>query len=136
MRRKILQDFANVFCQMYVGWRMQEDQSQLIELGEAQITINVLNGSALLEANTPIQLWVAKEISAWFLGRLKEVNIPSSGILSAKLTVAQNLRLEETRTKKIAHFEFDCRSEIVTDEKVYRGVLKDSHSWHGNKRRR
>ena len=111
MRRKVLQDLVNVFCQMFVGWRMQEDLSRLIELGDTQITINILDGSAFLQENIPVQLYIAKEINAWFLNRLTEVNIPASGIVSATLSIDQKVRLEETKTKRVAHFNFDCESE-------------------------
>ena len=42
MGRKVLQDLANVLCQMVVGWRMGNDLSTLIEIGNTQIFIDAL----------------------------------------------------------------------------------------------
>jgi len=65
MRKKALQDLANVFCQMFVGWRMQEDLQLLIDAGSCSITIDVVTGTAFLD-DTPTKLHIAEEISAWF----------------------------------------------------------------------
>lgn len=136
MQRKVLQDFVNVFCQMFVGWRMSNDLSKLTELGDTQITINVFSGTAFIQEYKPVQLYIAEELSAWFLRRLTEVDIPLSGIVSASLSVDQKLRMEETKTKRVAHFDFDCKSEIRTNTKTYHGSLKEAHSWHESKRKR
>lgn len=128
MRRKVLQDIVNVFCQMFVGWRMGDDLSLLIGAGSCSITIDVLAGTASIDEK-PTKLHVAGEISAWFNDRLKELNIPSGAFVSANLNVTQTLRLEETKSKKVAHFDFKCESRINTDEKTYEGQLAESHSW-------
>ena len=135
MRRKALQDLANVFCQMFVGWRMQEDLQLLIGAGNCSITIDIVAGTTCLDEN-PIKLHIAEEISAWFKDRLKTLNIPSEGIVSASLNVSQTLRLEETKSKKVAHFDFECKSRIETDERTYEGHLAETHSWHERKSHR
>jgi hypothetical protein len=135
MRRKALQDLANVFCQMFVGWRMGNDVSLLIGAGSCSITIDVLAGTAFIDKK-PARLYIAEELSAWFMSRLQELNIPSVGIVSANLHVNQTLRLEETKSKKVAHFGFRCQSKIETDERSYQGCLAESHSWHEPKSHR
>ena len=61
MRRIALQDLANVFCQMFVGWRMQEDLQMLIGAGNCSITIDIVEGTTFLDDN-PIKLHIAEEI--------------------------------------------------------------------------
>lgn len=107
----------------------------LIGAGNCSITIDIVEGTTFLDDN-PIKLHIAEEISAWFKDRLKTLNIPSEGIVSASLNVSQTLRLEETKSKKAAHFDFECKSRIETDEKAYEGHLVESHSWHEGKSHR
>ena len=42
--------------------------------------------------------------------------------MSANLKVSQTLRLEQTKSKKVAHFDFECASKIETDEKLTMGI--------------
>jgi len=44
MRRKRLQEFANNLCHMLVGWRMHDDLEKLADLGNGDLTIDLLSG--------------------------------------------------------------------------------------------
>ena len=111
---------------------MGDDLALLIDAGSCTISLDVLRGTALID-DRPAKLHIAEEICAWFKSRLEELKIPAENIVAANLKINQTLKLEETRSKKVAHFDFDCKSMIETDEKTYEGLLAESHSWHQRK---
>ena len=133
MRRKILQHFADVFCQMFVGWRMGEDVDALSKINHGQIYIDVLRGQASLAAEQPLNIWVAGELQAWFASALEKHNIPIEAIREAKLLVDINASTTERKRAAVTVFDFACQSAISTDEKTYESSLNESHTWHQQK---
>jgi hypothetical protein len=133
MRRKILQHFANVFCRMFVGWRMGEDVDVLSKIHHGQIYIDVLRGQASLAAEQPLNICIAGKLQAWFASALEKHNIPIEAIREAKLLVDIGAVTIERKRATVTDFHFDCHSVISTDEKTYQSSLKEKHAWHRNK---
>ncbi len=130
MRRKVLQDFANTICQMFVGWSMGDDAETLAEIGEGVILIDLLAGTASANGRA-INLWITGELQAWFLGRLDISTIDRSLVNSAVLEVAFITEPVPQKKRRGTIFSWKCRSAIVTDELKYEGELIDTHTWMG-----
>lgn len=130
MRRKVLQDYANTFCQMLVGWRMGDDLETLSELPDGELFINALTGEATHSVAGPLQLWVAGEIQAWFKHRLEVSGIPTAEIHRASITANINTSRIATNRKKVVSFDFTIASRIETSDAAYAGSLKETHQWH------
>ena len=124
MRRKILQDYANTLCPMLVGWRMGEDLEAIADFSDGELSINVLEGTAVHSQAGSIELGITKELQAWFLDRLKVSNIPPEEIKLA--TVKAGIKTDRLATirKKIVSFDFTLQSAIETNERAYIGKLK------------
>lgn len=130
MRRKILQDHANTFCEMLVGWRMAADLETLAQLPDGVLFIDVLSGRAEHSAVGPIELGIAAELHAWFSHRLEVSGIPASEIRAASLSAHINTGRIATNRKKIVSFDFSIESKIETSDARYSGNLKEVHKWH------
>ncbi len=130
MRRKVLQDYANTFCQMLVGWRMGEDLETLSELPDGELLVNALTGEATHSTYGPIKLWVAGEFQSWFNHRLEVSGIPSTEIQAASVTAKINTNRIATNRKKVVSFDFTIESRIETSDALYVGNLKEVHQWH------
>jgi hypothetical protein len=127
MRRKVLQDHANVFCQMFVGWRMiANDIPTLVRLRHGPLTIDVLTGTAK-HADAPIRnLYIAGELQAWFAAQLAEHNIPREAIAAAVVYVDFDATAVPRRRHDRFKLAFDCRSLIETADRKYEGRLSDT----------
>ena len=130
MRRKVLQDYANTFCQMLVGWRMGEDLETLSALPDGELSINVLSGEATHSVVGSLKLWVAEEIQAWFKHRLEVSGIPAGEIQLASISAQINTGRIATNRKKVVSFDFTVTSQIETSDATYSGKLKETHQWH------
>ena len=126
MRKKDLQDHANVFCQMVVGWRMVgNDVPTLIRLGRGPLTIDILTGAAE-HAGTPVKnLYIAAELQAWFAAQLMEQRIPPDTIEAATLHVDFDATTAPRRRHDRFVLTFDCRSSIQTTDRTYVGTLTE-----------
>lgn len=126
MRRNVLQDCANVFCQMFVGWRMVgNDIPTLVRLGRGPLTINVLTGSAEHSGNAVGNLYIAGELRAWFEAQLVKQRILPETIKAATLHVDFDAAAAPRRRHDRLKLRFDCRSSIETADRTYVGTLTD-----------
>ena len=123
MRRKVIQDFANVFCQMFMCWRLgiPNNLDILETLGSGVLSIDVQTGACVYNATTALDLPIAHELHTWFIEALVKHHIPPAAIISAELTVAFHVRVEHKRRVRNRYLAFHCRSHIATDEKAYIG---------------
>lgn len=85
MGHKVLTDHANVFCQMFVGWRMAEDFAKLVSLPDGVLTIDVVAGACQHNDVGQVDIHIAREISAWFFDRLTRHHIPREDICSRRV---------------------------------------------------
>ena len=130
MRRKRLNHYANVVCNMFVGWRMGDDLEVLSELPDGKITVNLLTGNAYHFEVGEIDLWIPKELQAWLQDQSKKEGVDIGGIESAILEVDIDKNKVATNKKKVVMFHFDCNSLFTTSEACYSGALKEVHKWH------
>lgn len=130
MRRKVLQDIANTLCQMVVGWRMGEDWERIAALPDGSLQFDVLSGEVTHSAEGKVDLWVAGELKAWLQHRLQAERIDSSKIDHVSLVASYRLDRIRTDRKRIVSFDFECRSELLTDERAYEGTFVERHVYH------
>ena len=130
MRRKVLQDHANTFCQMLVGWRMGDDLDALAELPDGILSVNVLTGQAVHSVTGALHLGIAGELKAWFGNRLETCGIPTAEIRAAEVSATIGTERIPTNHKKIVSFDFSVKSRIETSDAEYSGELQEMHHWH------
>lgn len=130
MRRKVLQDVANTLCDMLVGWRMGADLEALSELPDGALSFDVLSGSVTHDQRGELDLYIARELSAWLKHRLESLSIPLGALTSATLRAEFKTDRIKTDKKRIVSFDWSCESSVATDEKTYVGRLVEAHQWH------
>ncbi len=132
MRRKILNDHANVFCQMLVGWRMGTDLELFSRLGSGQLSVDVISGIAEFNGRSIERAFIAKELQAWFRNRLAKHQIPGEAIRQARVdaeVVTVVSKPGKRRRRGSTRFSWNCRGVIETDEAHYEGHLTKEYEW-------
>src|SRR5690349_11916565 len=122
MKRKRIAHHADIFCDMFAGWRIFSDLDALINLRGGQFRLDILNNKITLDDNPyPDQIKIIDEISYWFDKDLNDYNIPKTEILQANLTAHFKIDVTEgkrkSRTRKIVTLELKMTSYIRTDAK-------------------
>jgi hypothetical protein len=130
MKRKILQDFANTLCAMFVGWRLGDDYEVLAALPDGTLLLELLGESAFHSSGINVNLWITGELSAWLKHRLEVHGIPIGAIINVSLRVQHKTDRIQTDRKKLVSFDFQCSSTIQTAEKTYSGTLVERHTYH------
>jgi hypothetical protein len=136
VKRKVLQDYANTVCDMFVGWRLAvsgDDIPRLIEIGSGDLELNLLDGAVVLNGSTPTELGIAREVVAWLQDRCAADGVPMAQLQEARLHVA--FTTSERRAKNghpVRDLDFSCASRIVTDERTYEGSLAKRQVWVGS----
>jgi hypothetical protein len=133
LRRKVLQDFANTFCQQFLDLGSGHDVATFVRLGSGSYSMNLLTGECMQDGTLIPNLKVCQEYRRWLAEQLVQHRIPP-GLRSAALTVDVLVRRASVRESYGHHFgsadlEFQCRAELETDERVYRGEQSGSRSW-------
>jgi hypothetical protein len=139
MRRKRLQHQADIFCQMFCGWRLCNSHEALTALGSGILHIDVL-AETVTHNGTPLQeLNIVGELSAWFRADLLDNNISlehiRSATLDAELTIAdlsgprRSPEKWNTRINRYLSCDIRCRSHIETDERSYESEMVDHEEW-------
>jgi hypothetical protein len=129
MGHKVLQDHANVFCQMFVGWRMAEDLDTFASLPDGMLTIDVLTGTCFHDTVGIVDTFIAHEIAAWFHERLLQHHIPTNNIESATLHAALAKVVPPQDRNRGVQFNWRCSSEIKAHDRSYFSELNETHSW-------
>jgi hypothetical protein len=133
MRRKILQDFANVLCQRFIDLPNGHDLAAFVHLGSGSYTLDILSGNCTRDGLPIPSLRMCNEYREWLLEQQTKHGVPP-GILGVSMRITVSISDERTKTSyghvfPSAHFEFDCHSEIQTDEKIYSGHKHGSKTW-------
>jgi hypothetical protein len=125
MRRKVIQHFADIFCQRIVQLPDGYDLAAFVHYGSGTYKLNILSGECSHTGEPIPTLRTCDEFREWLFTQLDKHNVPRVGIDAATLTI--NLTVSEIAVKQSfgnmfasAHFSLDCSSEILTDEKSYR----------------
>ena len=115
---------------MAIGWRMADDLETLAEIPDGSIQINLLNGTAIHSVNGELNLRIAKEMQAWLKQRFTENHIPIEKVLVAEVWLNSKTDRIKNDKKRVVSFDWDCHSNISTDEKKYESHLTEAHTWH------
>ena len=136
MRRKVLQDYANKVCEMFVGWRLAvsaNDIPRLIEAGSGDLDVNLLDESVRLNGVDMATLGIAREVAAWLQDRCAADRVPVAELQEVRIRVAFNVSEKTGRNgHRVRDLDFKCKSRIVTDERTYEGALDKRESWVGS----
>jgi len=134
MRRKVLQDFANLFCQKIIDLPSGYDLATFAHHGSGIYTANVLTGECIFNGSPILSLRTCRDYREWLNVQLDKHGIQKDGIKEVTLRI--KVKLDEVNIKSSyghqfasAHFSFDCQSEIKTDEKSYRGSMTGQKAW-------
>ena len=128
MRRKILQDFTNVCCQMFVTSLSNYDKINLVLFGSGLIHIDFLE-MRCKHNNLPISLlFYCTYFRSWLENQCEKHQIDISEFRKAELIVKVDLSLsrKEGLGWLTSEMTFVCTSFLATDEKEYTCELSDN----------
>ncbi|SEL53624.1 hypothetical protein SAMN04487910_2749 [Aquimarina amphilecti] len=130
MRRKRLQHHTDIFCDMFVGWRMANDLDKLTELKSGILEFDFINKTQILNGiESLIDFNMFYEISGWFIEDLEKHNIDIKEIKKATLKVKFDVEIilgkTKSKTKSTTELSFIMKAKILTDEKEYHTDKKD-----------
>jgi hypothetical protein len=134
MRRKVIQDFANVFCQRFIDLPSGYDLATFAYLGSGTASLDILNGGCVFNG-IPIQrLHTCDENRMWLEEQCRKHGISFAGIVAATMTIVADVtnivvKTSFGYTSRSACFTFVCQSQITTDEKVYEGQATGQKVW-------
>ena len=123
MRRKVLQDFANVFCQRLLDLPDGYDVASFAHYGSGMFHADVLTGECSFNGTSIPTLRLCDTYRDWLREQSDKHSVPYEQIKAAAFEVRVvvkdvNLRSSYGHRFAEAHFFFQCRSEIKTDREV------------------
>jgi hypothetical protein len=130
VNRKILQHFADVFCQMFLNSGCYGDSNILANLGSGTVRMDLLTQQCWHNDMAMPTLRTCSRHKAWLRDQLLKHRIPESRIEEANLEIDYSVELWDKgdwhHLKRCATFHFDCRGIIRTDEKEYVSIASDT----------
>jgi hypothetical protein len=139
MKRKILNHFVDVFCEMFLGWRLSNDDiNTLLEYNNGKLKLDFWKNKIYYNNDViSIDLYIFEEIKAWFIQNCDKEKIDTNNILEAYITVG-NKTIEEdvkknSRTKRKIKIDVNIIGYIKTDEKEYKCEKNKIGRWHYQK---
>ena len=134
MRRKVIQDFANLFCQRVIDLPEGYDLASFAHYGSGKYKLSIVTGECSYNDTSIPKLRTCDVYSEWLSAQLEKHGVDPNGIQEAVLeidvTVQEvNLRSSYGHRFADAHFFFDCHSRISTDEKTYIGHMSGNKKW-------
>jgi hypothetical protein len=134
MRRKVIQDFANVFCQRILQLPEGYDLASFANYGSGTYELNILTGECSLNGNSIPKLRTCDVFKEWLFAQLDKHSIAHDGIEAANLHIDVTVSEISARQSHVhecasAHFVFRCESEIRTDEKTYKSKQVGEQRW-------
>lgn len=134
MRRKVLQDFVNVFCQRILQLPEGYDLASFVHYGSGVYALNILTGECSLNFNPIPKLRTCDVFKEWLFSQLDKHSIPHDGIEAAHLNIdvtISEIRVSQSYRHQFAsaHFAFRCESVIRTDQKSYVSTMSGEHKW-------
>ena len=135
MRRKVIQDFANVFCQRILLLPEGYDLASFVHYGSGTYELDILGGVCRFNGSSIPKLRTCDTFKDWLFAQLEKHHIPREAIEIANLTINVTVSqidiglLTPNHEYAMAHFSFRCHSEIRTDEKSYASEMSDEKKW-------
>lgn len=135
MRRKVIQDFANVFCQRVIDLPSGYDLASFAHYGSGKYTLNILAGECSRNGTPIPKLETCDVYDEWLRTQLEKHGVEQNKICEVLLDIdvdVQNVKLRSSYGHRFAeaHFFFDCQSAIRTDEKAYVGHMAGDKEWN------
>ncbi|MBI1764161.1 MAG: hypothetical protein HYR56_22275 [Acidobacteria bacterium] len=134
MRRKVIQDFANTFCQKFLDLPNGYDVARFAKYEKGTVILNIITGACLLNGVSVPTFSTCDDYRLWLQKQLETHHISENAIMAAKLTVqflVSDIKIEMSfgHIFRSADFEFHCASEIQTDEKAYVSQMSHRQKW-------
>ncbi len=134
MRRKVIQDFVNVFCQRVIDLPEGYDLASFAYYGSGKYKANILTGECSHNGSPIPKLHACGVYDEWLRTQLEKHGIQLDKIQAATLemnVVVRDVNLRSSYGQRFAsaHFVFECQSEIRTDEKSYVGQMCGDKKW-------
>ena len=134
MRRKVLQDFANLFCQRVIDLPEGYDLASFAHYGSGKFSLNVLTGECSHNGSPIPKLRACDVYDEWLRTQLEKHGIDRNAIQEAAMEIHVVVRDVNVRSSyghrfADAQFSFDCLSKIQTDEKTYIGRMAGNKKW-------
>jgi len=130
MKRKALQDFANVCCQMFITSLSNYDRINLVLFGSGVIHIDFLTMQCQHNNHAISPLFYSVHFKSWLESQCKKHQIEMSEIRKAELNVKTDITLsrKEGLGWLTSEMAFICRSCIATNEKDYTSEISDNQN--------
>jgi hypothetical protein len=125
MKRKRLKHFTDVFCEMFTGWRLPNDDiNTLFVYNNGEIKMDLLNKKIYFnDSEINISLYIFEEIRVWFMINLENENIDITTIIEAYIKINNKIFGEpvnkKSETKRKVNMDIKIIGYIKTDEKEY-----------------
>jgi hypothetical protein len=138
MKRKRLSHQAEVICQMFCGWRLQDDLPFFIENQSGQLRIDLLKQTTFFnDGALQPTLLITKTISDWLFNDWQQHQINTEDILYAELEVAFHYIHKSPPVTQshgpTTHLTFTLSSSIVTEGRRYTKVISKEVSYEHSK---
>jgi hypothetical protein len=123
MRRKVLQDFANVFPQKFID--LPSDLALLAYLRTGVIKIDIITGKCSYEGMRIPTLQTCRENKSWLMNQAEKHHISVDKLKNVSMIIefrVTDFFFEKSfgQEKRHAYFRCKCCGEIQTDKKNYR----------------
>lgn len=124
MRRKVLQDFANVCCQRFLTSLSNSDRINFAIFGSGRVSIDFLSLRCTHELTPISPLGYCVSFREWLSESCRKHKIRFEDITEARLEVQMDVHIERKEGSAFARWlttniTFECDSRVATDEKVY-----------------
>ncbi|HEY6304678.1 MAG TPA: hypothetical protein VIX14_16590 [Terriglobales bacterium] len=134
MRRKVIQDFANLFCQRVMDLPDGYDTASFAHYGSGKYKAEILTGQCSHNGGPIPKLRTWAVYDEWLCTQLEKHGIQRDRIEAATLEMnvvvgGVSLRSSYGHRFASAHFSFECPSEIRIDEKSYGGWMIGKKEW-------
>ena len=134
MRRKVIQDFANVFCLRILQLPEGYDLASFVHHGSGIYELNIITGECHFNGRPIPKLRTCDVFREWLFTRLDQHLIPHESIELARLkidVIVSKIKVRQSYGHEFAdaHFSFNCESEIRTDEKSYSSSISGEKDW-------
>ncbi len=129
MKRKVIQDFANVCNQMFLTSHNNSDRINFVIFGSGIITMDFLSQRCTHNRLTICPLFYCISYRKWLGDQCAKHGIDFSILEAVELSVTLEVKIsrivDRSMTWMTTFMEFDCSSRIVAYKKEYTSKMSD-----------
>lgn len=131
MRRKVIQDFANVCCQRFLTSLSNSDRINFIIFGSGKVTMDFLSLRCSHESLPLSPLGYCISFREWLEENCRKHCLKIADLKEARLEVKMHVQTERPDRSGFAGWlaptiTFECKSRIATDEKAYSSQISET----------